>query len=292
MAVAVVTAMATTSCDNKANEVHFPTDVSSYTGQYTVSLYADNRNIETIASFALPRAEGRTLKQEISDDQTMTVTTCSLEGCTFTFPFLNEKKQPRQGFEEGLLAQLYTILTDLEKDGRMDGDAYLAFQNAISSVTETLSLGPVITQKMHGTMVGAAITLYDSEQRSPYHRLKAHEIGYSRSSSMSQAVAAMDMSKIQATPQELEEIGMLRKALICNDNGTLTDASGWMTCTWTNYHTQANMHLRHATGLLDQMSIAYIGKNNADGTGGIWLNITFDGDHINGKDYTLMQTGE
>lgn len=182
---------------------------------------------------------------------------------------------PRSNFAQGALAQILEIVKEC-----VSVNEYNVFAlNYMGLLVDDLQFANIKTKPLVMKESGAFFTSYDFEQNSFYERFAMEPFTFERQSSFTETLHQLDLLKaahpVEFAPYEsvLNEIASSFKT-----QGTISDASGWCTLTYANYHPRTVLTFHKATGLIDALSTALFGKNkDGEPDKELWLMMYYEG---------------
>lgn len=182
---------------------------------------------------------------------------------------------PRTTFASGALAEMLTIIRAC-----VSKEEYNAFaKNYMNKLVDDLHLINVMTKPLAMVENGAVLCSYDFEQNSIYERFYLEPFTFKRQSSMTETTQQLQVL-MAAHPAEFAPYTERIKQIIGSYKmeGTISDASGWCSLTYANYRPCTSLTITKATGLIDVLSLALLGKNpdnKIDKT--IWMEVYYEG---------------
>lgn len=277
-----------TSCDSTADEYHFDQQSGDYYGQVIVKLYVPEAGIETLDTDTIKQD---TINFHVYDEDAVQISVNDLRNMKFNIEFLDNDGKVNSKFQNGLFAKIYNNMSQLHLQGLISDTDFLKFKEEVTTISDTITINGITTNKISSTTFGSMLSTYDWEQSSIYARFTLGEATYTRQSNifslMEKAAPVLDYLKSQGALDEalLQELSAIKS----QKSGTLTDGSGWCTFTYSNANVNADLHLENATNLLNSLSIALFGATDGKPNKQLWAVIGFKGNWYNSNNYKVVE---
>lgn len=271
--IAALTAVVFTSCDKNADNVKMVRISGSYNGDIYAELIMPDYNVEQfnsamnenrMPSICVDTIKGGEVELHFASDDMASFQINKISGIRFSIPFLTVSKVYGYAFVKGMysggiFADFFNAINAHYEEGKLNSDEFSRFVRIMETLEDTISIDNFSVLPFKMREKGSIYSTYDYEQNSVYVRAEIKPFTFTRKTNVTEALKYVeDHFAAVLTNEDWAIIKKLKEGI--KTQGTISDASGWLTMSYSNYRPYVDFTIDTATGLIDVLSEATFGK--------------------------------
>lgn len=276
-----VSALCFVSCDRDADKVEIETFDGWYVGEFQVSLYVPEREIEVLDSCTVPQMGYDSLNVQFLDNATKVAFSMkNFEDIRFNLPYLDENGEVLPVYQDGVFADLYNMLKDAVAKGDLEQDVFETFKSEIDTLRDVLVVSDISFSPIPIEEDGALLVSFNPEEMVHFTPITMNPAVYTRKSNVFTALKYLEpvltkwAKEGKLSAEIIEDLRKIEK----QQSNTIEDGSGMCLCGYSNFYFDIDCRLKKATNLLDNVSLALFGKNSEGKPNKeVWLLLRFKG---------------
>lgn len=280
LCIVALLAVVLSSCDENADNVKMVRRSGFYNGDIYAELYMPDYDMEQYLSLINPdgmpylcadTVRGGQVEVHFATDDLAFFSLNKVSGMTFKIPFVMIYEDYDVAnlmfmYDGGSFAKFFYAIQAHYNNGELNKDEFYRFARIMETIEDTISIDGFSVQPFRMREKGSIYSTYDYEQNSVYVRAGINTFNYSRKTNITEALEYVDkhFSTVLNT-DDIALINALKAGLKLQ--GTVSDASGWLSMSYSNYRPFVDITIDSATGILDVLTQATFGKYKLDNDG-------------------------
>lgn len=271
--IAILTGAVLTSCDENADNTKMVRTSGFYNGDIYAELFMPDYSVEQfnsatnengMPSICVDTIKNGEVELHFASDDMASFRLNRIPGMNFRIPFLIIDDE--YGFavnismyDGGAFAKFFNAIKAHYLNGEIDKEQFFHFAHIIETLEDTISIDNFSVQPFKMREKGAMYSTYDYEQNSVYVRAEFNSFNYTRKTNVTEALKYVDEHFASVlTSSDKALISALKNGI--KSQGTISDASGWISMSYSNYRPYVDLTIEQATGLIDVLTEATFGK--------------------------------
>lgn len=280
LCIVALFAVVLSSCDENADNVKMVRYSGTYNGEIFAELYMPDYDTEKLYSLMNPdgmpyicadTVKGGLVEIHFATDDMALFSLNKISDMTFRIPFVTIDEDEDLAstmiiYDGGSFAKFFNAIKAHYENGELNKDEFYHFAHIMETIEDTITIDHFSVQPFKMREKGSIYSTYDYEQNSAYVRAGINTFNYSRKTNITEALEYVD--KHFATVLNANDIAIVNalKAGVKLE-GTVSDASGWLGMSYSNYRPFVDITIDTATGILDVLTQATFGKYKLDNNG-------------------------